>query len=42
MKKLDPRKHCQFHCIRHDTNKLLDEIASGKELEKVPDYDRFM
>ena len=42
MEKLDPRKHCQFHCIRHDTNKLLDEIASGKEVEKVSDYDRFM
>ena len=42
MEKLDPRKHCQFHCIRHSTNKLLDEIALGKKIEKVPDYDRFM
>ena len=42
MEKLDPRKHCKFHCIRHETNKLLDEVAAGKKIDKVPDYDRFM
>ena len=42
MEKLDPRKHCQFHCIRHETNELLDEIATGKKVKKIPDYDRFM
>lgn len=42
MKKLDPRKHCQFHCIRHNTNLLLEKIASGEKLEKLEDYDRFM
>ena len=31
MEKLDPRKHCQFHCIRHSTNILLEEIRSGKK-----------
>ena len=28
--------------VRHETNKLLDEVASGKKIDKVPDYDRFM
>ena len=40
--KLDPRKHCQFHCIRHNTNILLEKIASGENIEKISDYDRFM
>ncbi len=42
MEKLDPRKHCQFHCIRHNTNILLEKIASGEKVEKISDYDRFM
>ena len=42
MQKLDPRKHCQFHCIRHQTNILLEEIRSGKKIEAVPEYDRFV
>lgn len=42
MEKLDPRKHCQFHCIRHNTNILLEKIASGENIEKISDYDRFM
>ena len=42
MKKLDPRKHCQFHCIRHQTNNLLEEIRSGNKVEKVEEYDRFI
>lgn len=42
MEKLDPRKHCQFHCIRHNTNILLEKIASGEKTEKISDYDRFM
>ena len=42
MATLDPRKHCQFHCIRHNTNKLLEKIASGENVDTIPDYDRFM
>ena len=42
MASLDPRKHCQFHCIRHNTNKLLEKIASGENVDTIPDYDRFM
>jgi len=42
MEKLDPRKHCQFHCIRHQTNILLEEIRSGKKIDSVPEYDRFV
>ena len=42
MAKLDPRKHCQFHCIRHQTNILLEEIRSGKKIKSVPEYDRFV
>ena len=26
MEKLDPRKHCEFHCIRHNTNKVLEDL----------------
>lgn len=42
MQKLDPRKHCEFHCIRHNTNKVLEKIH-GKNLDnKVDEYDRFI
>ena len=34
MQQLDPRKHCQFHCIRHNTNQL-EKIASGDPVEKI-------
>ena len=44
MEKLDPRKHCEFHCIRHSTNKLLEEFYDNKpsENEIVKEYDRFI
>ena len=42
MKELDPRKHCQFHCIRHSTNQLLEDISQGKKIDKVEEYDRFI
>ena len=28
---LDPKTHCRFHCIRHNSNKLIDKIVSGEE-----------
>ena len=42
MKKLNPSKHCQFHCIRHNTNILLEKIAAGNKIDKIEDYDRFV
>ena len=42
MEKLDPSKHCQFHCIRHDTNLALEEVESGKKVSKTIEYDRFI
>ncbi len=44
MKKLDPRKHCEFHCIRHSTNKLLEDFYNDEPLEDktVEEYDRFI
>ena len=44
MQKLDPRKHCEFHCIRHNTNKVLEKFYKEKpESENVvKEYDRFV
>ena len=44
MEKLDPRKHCEFHCIRHDTNKHLEAFFKNKPSaeEIVEEYDRFI
>lgn len=44
MEKLDPRKHCEFHCIRHNTNKVLEKIYENKKFEDetVDEYDRFI
>ncbi len=43
MKKLDPSKHCRFHCIRHQSNQELVRIGRGKSHEEViPDFDRFI
>ena len=44
MEKLDPRKHCEFHCIRHNTNKVLEDLHEN-EISKnkiVKEYDRFI
>jgi sulfatase maturation enzyme AslB (radical SAM superfamily) len=46
MEKLDPRKHCQFHCIRHKTNieleKLDNLISNSNELNHIENFDRFI
>ena len=31
MEKLDPKKHCGFHCIRDGSNKYLRELIDGKK-----------
>lgn len=44
MKTLDPRKHCEFHCIRHNTNKVLEEFFNKSPTKEVveKEYDRFV
>ena len=42
MRNLNPSKHCGFHCIRHESNLQLFELASGGETPAVTDYDRFI
>lgn len=42
MRNLNPSKHCGFHCIRHESNLQLFELASGAEIPAVSDYDRFI
>ncbi len=44
MDKLDPRKHCEFHCIRHKTNIELDKLNSSdfKNIKISDDFDRFI
>lgn len=42
MENLDPRKHCTFHCIRHESNLLLEQMLSGDIVERVEDFDRFI
>ena len=42
MSELDPSKHCRFHCIRHDTNLILEDIDKGKKIKETLDYDRFL
>ena len=44
MKTLDPRKHCEFHCIRHNTNKVLEEFFDKSPTKEVveKEYDRFV
>lgn len=39
---LSPDKHCQFHCIRHESNQLLEEQSKGKKIEMIEDFDRFL
>ncbi len=48
MQKLDPNKHCKFHCIRHSTNielEKIDEIfksSDGVNINSIEDFDRFI
>lgn len=46
MDKLDPRKHCEFHCIRHKTNLELEKIdtliSNSGELNHIENFDRFI
>ena len=42
MQRLDPTKHCTFHCIRHESNLLLERMAAGDAVEPVDDFDLFI
>tara|TARA_B100000686_G_C16798760_1_gene984358 strand:+ start:4027 stop:5139 length:1113 start_codon:yes stop_codon:yes gene_type:complete len=42
MDKLDPTKHCTFHCIRHNSNLVLEKYLEGDQFEVVDDYDLFI
>ncbi len=42
MDKLDPSKDCRFHCIRHESNLMLEEILKSPPEEGGPDYDFFI
>ena len=42
MNKLDPTKHCTFHCIRHKSNLVLEKHLAGEKIETVDDYDLFI
>jgi sulfatase maturation enzyme AslB (radical SAM superfamily) len=43
MAKLEPSKHCQFHCIRHQSNQELIRLGTMAERpELVDDYDLFI
>ena len=32
LEKVNPQIHCKFHCIRHESNLLLEEMMKGKKL----------
>ena len=46
MKKLDPRKHCEVHCIRHKTNQELEKLdrmdGDFKNIKISENFDRFI
>ncbi len=42
MERVNPSVHCSFHCIRHETNLLLERMAAGETVEAVDDYDLFI
>ncbi|QEL56623.1 radical SAM protein [Chromobacterium paludis] len=42
MDRVDPAKHCTFHCIRHESNLLLERMAAGEVVDAVPDFDLFI
>lgn len=42
VEQVDPSKHCLFHCIRHESNLLLESMAAGESVDVVPDFDMFI
>ena len=42
MERVDPARHCTFHCIRHESNLLLERMAAGEVVDTVSDFDLFI
>lgn len=42
MEQLDPSVDCKMHCIRHDSNLILEDMISGKPVSVVDDFDLFI
>lgn len=42
MEKLDPSKDCKMHCIRHESNLILEDMITGKPVSVVEDFDLFI
>lgn len=46
MKRLNPSKHCSFHCLRHESNlemiNIRESIGRGEHIELVDEFDRFI
>ncbi|WP_293766231.1 radical SAM protein [uncultured Aquitalea sp.] len=42
MNRVDPARHCTFHCIRHESNLLLERMAAGEVVEPINDFDLFI
>jgi hypothetical protein len=46
MKRLNPSKHCSFHCLRHESNleiiNIKEAIGKGEHIELVDEFDRFL
>jgi MoaA/NifB/PqqE/SkfB family radical SAM enzyme len=40
--RVDPSKHCNFHCIRHESNLFLERVAEGANYEELADFDFFV
>lgn len=42
MEKLDPSQDCKMHCIRHESNLILEDMITGKPVSVVEDFDLFI
>jgi len=38
----DPSQDCRFHCIRHKSNMVIEEMLGGTGHDSVDDYDMFI
>jgi len=42
MARLNPSVDCRMHCIRHESNLILEDMISGKPVSVVDDFDLFI
>jgi hypothetical protein len=42
LKSTDPSKSCRFHCIRHQSNLMMERMLSGENFKDRPDFDFFI